>query len=166
MPETSSVLIRALDESDKEQWSQLFHTYAGIYDAVVDHRVVETVWSWFHEPVVDPEALVAEVDGKIVGFAHYMTLPSALTGECVGLLDNLYVSPDVQGLGVGRKLIMGVFAKSKEKGWTCLRWTTMKDNHRAQALYDTIAVKTDWVLYEMTEETLEAGRAKQQLAKG
>ena len=37
-----------------------------------------------------------------------------------------------------------------ERGWSRIRWITGDDNYRARTLYDRLAVKTAWNLYEMT----------------
>ena len=38
---------------------------------------------------------------------------------------------------------------SKSKGWNLIRWITHDDNLRAKALYDRVAEKTKWDLYEL-----------------
>jgi len=38
---------------------------------------------------------------------------------------------------------------SKSKGWNLIRWITHDDNVRAKSLYDRVAEKTSWELYEL-----------------
>ena len=38
---------------------------------------------------------------------------------------------------------------SKSKDWNLLRWITRDDNVRAKFLYDRVAEKTSWELYEL-----------------
>ena len=38
---------------------------------------------------------------------------------------------------------------SKSKEWGLIRWLTQDDNLRAKALYDRVAEKTSWNLYEL-----------------
>ena len=40
-------------------------------------------------------------------------------------------------------------AASKAEGWGVMRWITRENNYRARGLYDKLAEKTDWALYEM-----------------
>ena len=47
-------------------------------------------------------------------------------------------------------LITAVQAEAKAQGWGVLRWITRDNNYRARGLYDKLAQKTDWTLYEMT----------------
>ena len=39
---------------------------------------------------------------------------------------------------------------SKSKGWNLIRWITHDDNLRAKALYDRVAEKTKWNVYELS----------------
>ncbi len=34
------------------------------------------------------------------------------------------------------------------EGRAVVQWVTAEDNHRAQALYNTLATRTNWVTYE------------------
>jgi len=47
--------------------------------------------------------LVYEVDGNIVGFAHYRRMPSPLRGQDIGFLDDLFVDPEHRGQRIGEK---------------------------------------------------------------
>jgi hypothetical protein len=38
----------------------------------------------------------------------------------------------------------------RSRGWRTIRWTTADDNYRARTLYDQLAVKTSWNLYDLT----------------
>ena len=38
---------------------------------------------------------------------------------------------------------------SKSKGWNLVRWMTQDDNVRAKSLYDRVAKKTNWDVYEL-----------------
>ena len=47
-------------------------------------------------------------------------------------------------------LVRAVQAEAKAHGWGVVRWITRDHNYRARGLYDKLAEKTDWALYEMT----------------
>ena len=76
-------------------------------------------------------------------------MPSALEGGEIGFLDDLYVSEHNRGCKIGQALIEKVFKIGKLNNWSCLQWITKDDNYRAKTLYDRVAKKTDWNLYEM-----------------
>ena len=37
----------------------------------------------------------------------------------------------------------------KKENWAKIRWITRDDNYRARSLYDKVATKTNWTMYEM-----------------
>ena len=90
-----------------------------------------------------------EVDGNIVGLAHYRRMPSPLRGQDIGFLDDLFVEPKHRGQKIGEKLINKMKEMSKSKGWNLVRWITRNDNVRAKSLYDRVSEKTNWDVYEL-----------------
>ena len=94
---------------------------------------------------------MAEQQGQLVGFVHFRGMPSPLRGQMIGFLDDLFVVPAHRSGGVAAALIKAVQAEAKAQGWCVVRWITRDHNYRARGLYDKLAEKTDWVLYEMTE---------------
>jgi len=113
-------------------------------------ETLKTVWGWIHDPGHVVEALVAERDGALVGLAHYRAMPSPLRGIEIGFLDDLFVDPAARGAKVGEALLARLNGIAAERGWSRIRWITGDDNYRARTLYDRVAVKTAWNLYEMT----------------
>jgi len=89
----------------------------------------------------------AERGGEVVGFAHYRSHPDTFTGGRDWFLDDLYVDPAARGAGTGRALIEAIIAMAAGTGGS-LRWITAADNHTAQALYEKVATRTSWVMYE------------------
>ena len=51
---------------------------------------------------------------------------------------------------IGEKILNELKKISKSKGWDLIRWITHDDNLRAKALYDRVAEKTKWDLYELS----------------
>ena len=62
---------------------------------------------------------------------------------------DIYVEPKYRGKKIGEKLIHELNEISKKNNWGLLRWVTYNDNIRAKSLYDRIAKKTAWDLYEL-----------------
>jgi ribosomal protein S18 acetylase RimI-like enzyme len=90
--------------------------------------------------------LIAVTD-RPVGFAHYYFHPSSysLTDACA--LEDLYVAPHARGLGIGRALIEAVAARAKQAQAPALHWKTRLTNTMAQSLYDSLAVRTEFISY-------------------
>jgi ribosomal protein S18 acetylase RimI-like enzyme len=85
----------------------------------------------------------------LIGLAHYRAMPSPLRGAYLGFLDDLVVRPQDRGSDAAKLLLDALKAIGKKQEWAKIRWITRDDNYRARALYDKIATKTNWAMYEM-----------------
>ena len=142
-------MIRNIEIKDKEQWKKLYHGYADFYQVTISEQILETIWDWLHDTNHDLNALVYEIDNSIVALAHYRRMPSPLRGKYIGFLDDLYVDPQFRGKKIGEKIIKKLNEISKEMNWGLIRWITRNDNHIAKSLYDRIAKKSTWDVYEL-----------------
>ena len=98
-------MIRDIHLKDKEQWERLYKGYADFYKVEMNGKILQTVWNWMHDKSHEVNGLVYEVDGNIVGLAHYRRMPSPLRGQYIGFLDDLFVDPDHRGKGIGEKIL-------------------------------------------------------------
>ena len=141
--------VREIQLKDKEQWQELYKGYANFYKVEMDDQILETVWSWLHDKNHVLNGIVYEIDKNIVALAHYRRMPRPLKGKDVGFLDDLFVEPIHRGKKIGEQLLNELKKISKSKGWDLIRWITHNDNLRAKNLYDRVAEKTHWNLYEL-----------------
>ena len=141
--------VREIQLKDKEQWQELYKGYANFYKVEMNNQILETVWSWLHDKNHELNGIVYEIDENIVALAHYRRMPRPLKGKDVGFLDDLFVEPIHRGKKIGEQLLNELKKISKSKGWDLIRWITHNDNLRAKNLYDRIADKTQWDLYEL-----------------
>ena len=146
----SDIEIKPVDEALKADWRRLYEGYASFYQRPMTDRIAETVWGWITDPAHELEGVVALREGRAVGLAHYRRMPSPLRGADMGFLDDLFVDPAARGGRIGEHLLAHVAAVARERGWSVVRWITADDNYRARALYDRVARKTSWNLYELT----------------
>jgi len=146
----TSAHIRPVELADFDQWRRLYQGYADFYQVALSDDGVETTWSWLIEPAHVCTGLVAEQPDGLVRLAHFRGMPSPLRGQMIGFLDDLFVMPSHRSNGIAAALITAVQAEAKAQGWGVLRWITRDNNYRARGLYDKLAQKTDWALYEMT----------------
>ena len=142
-------MIRKIQLKDKKQWEELYKGYANFYKIKMSNKILQTVWNWLFDESHEVDGLVYEIDGIIVGLIHYRKTPSPLRGKYIGFLDDLFVDPKYRGRKIGEKLIIKMKEISKYKGWNLVRWITRNDNIRAKSLYDRVAEKTTWDLYEL-----------------
>ena len=142
-------MIRDIEIKDKEEWEELYQGYADFYKVEITEKILNTLWNWLHDSKHELNGLVFELDKNIVALAHYRRMPSPLRGKDIGFLDDLYVHPDFRGRKIGEDIINKLNEISKERGWGLIRWITRNDNHSAKSLYDRIAKKSTWDVYEL-----------------
>ena len=144
-----TVEIVPLDHAHHARWRTLFQGYADFYGRPSDDAHKDVVWGWLMDPAHELEGYVALQDDRPVGLAHVRRMPSPLRGCDVGFLDDLFVDPTARGGRVGEALLGFVADLARQRGWPVVRWITGDDNYRARTLYDRLARKTSWNLYEM-----------------
>ncbi len=142
-------MIRDIEIKDKVEWKNLYYGYADFYKVEITEETLNTIWNWLHDLKHELNGLVYEIDNHIVAIAHYRRMPNPLRGKYIGFLDDLYVHPDFRGRKIGEEIINKLNEISKAKGWGLVRWITRNDNHSAKSLYDRIAKKSNWDVYEL-----------------
>ena len=142
-------MIREIQLKDKERWKKLYKGYADFYKVEMNNEILQTVWNWLNDNNHELKGIGYEIDRKIVGIAHYRKLLSPLKGKYIGYLDDIFVDPKYRGQKIGEKILNELKKISKSKGWDLIRWITHNDNLRAKNLYDRVADKTHWDLYEL-----------------
>jgi GNAT superfamily N-acetyltransferase len=81
------------------------------------------------------ECLMAEHDGKPAGFALYFFNYSTWVGKPGIYLEDLFVMPELRGLGIGKALLKRVAAVAQEKGCERLQWAVLDWNTPAIDFY-------------------------------
>ena len=146
---TSAVVVRPIELADYDAWAPLFAAYREFYELEEEPDVVDRVWGWIQDEAHEVNALVAEADGEVVGFAHHRMYARPAEGGSGLFLDDLFTAAHVRGRGVGRALINRLAEMARECGAAKVRWVTAADNATAQRLYDDVAERTDWVTYDL-----------------
>ena len=142
-----TITIRPIVASDKERWLDLFKQYIVFYKSSLSDELFELDWQRINSEF-NINGLVAEVDGHVVGFAHYIFRPSTWDKNDFCYIEDLFVDPAIRGKGVGRALIKELENIALAKGSKRLYWTTAPDNETARRLYDKVAI-TDRVQYKI-----------------
>jgi GNAT superfamily N-acetyltransferase len=100
-------------------------------------------------PPLDADGPPAAAWTRAVGLAHLRPAPSPLRGAMTGFLDDLFVAPAARGTGAFECLMAAARDLAAAEGWAGVRWITAADNLRAQAAYDRVATRTNWVTYQL-----------------
>ena len=143
-----TLTIRPLRPGDAPEWRRLWTAYLAFYETGVSEEVYRTTFA----RLLDPErpqqnALVAEVDGRLVGLVHYIFHAHNWRIEDVCYLQDLFVDPEVRGTGAGRALIEAVYAEADRNGTPAVYWLTQDFNATARQLYDRIAKVSPFIRY-------------------
>jgi len=116
----------------------------------VDDDRNRAFFSRFLAPSEDGMLIAAWEGSEPLGYAcMYWHFTSLVPAETV-LMNDLFVTEDARGRGVGRALIEACAAIGRERGAHHLEWATAPDNRTAQRLYDTTgAERTEWFQYDL-----------------
>ena len=142
-------MIRKFNKDDFKRWSNLYQEYAIFYNVPMNMGILETLWDWINDENHIVNGICFELNNKIIGIAHYRTMPRPIKGQYIGFLDDLFVDPDFRGQKIAQKLISHLKSLSEANNWDGIRWITHSSNENAKKLYDKIANNTGFELYEL-----------------
>jgi GNAT superfamily N-acetyltransferase len=144
-------LVRPIRRDDYPQWRPLWDGYNAFYGrsgpTALDERVTVQTWERFFDAAESVNALVAELDGRIVGIAHFLFHRSTSRLADVCYLQDLFTEEACRGQGVGRALIQLVLDTAKAAGSSRVYWTTQATNVAGRALYDRMADHRGFIVY-------------------
>ena len=144
----SDVIIRLAKASDRDQWEVLWKGYQEFYETNLDH-VTDGLWErLLSDDPLEPICLVAEQDGELFGFTHYLFHGSCWSPKQRIYLNDLFTSPEARGKGVGRALIEAVYSAADKADAETVYWLTQDFNEAGRALYDKVARLTPFIKYQ------------------
>jgi len=143
-----TVLVRELTLADEPRWRQLYGEYLEFYEAQKSETSIDLVWQRLTSEPPQIQGLVAELNGEVVAICHFHYQVSTWSDTTQCYLEDMYVDEAVRRQGVARALIESVKTQAASSAATELYWITRQSNLRAQALYDKVATKTDFIRYE------------------
>lgn len=138
---------RPLQPSDRPRWNALWDGYLEFYETVLSAEQTELTWARLLDPASGIEGLVAELDGEVIGIAHYSYTRSTWARNRDLYLEDLFVDPSVRGKGVGKTLILALNEIAKSEGSRRVYWETHRDNQTARRLYDSVGTLSEFVKY-------------------
>ncbi len=122
------------------------------------HEVKTSVESMLEDGFGDNPAfqlLVATVDAKVVGIALYFPYYSTWKGRCL-YLDDLVVSEEYRGNGIGEALINALIDEAREMGAKRMLWQVLEWNEPAIRFYNRLNATLDgeWINCKILEDQL------------
>jgi len=140
--------VRALSSNDRPQWDSLWTGYLRFYRKRLSPEITNATFARLVDPTQQPHGLVAEVNGSLVGFVHYLFHPTTWSLTEICYLEDLFVDTTARGAGAGRALIEAVYAAADRSKASVVYWMTQEFNADGRALYDTLARRTSFIRYE------------------
>jgi GNAT superfamily N-acetyltransferase len=126
--------IRIAAPGDEIQIMELIHALA-VYEKA-PNEVVNTAKELsvhlFDEKIC--EAIVAEYEGTIVGFALFFTNYSTWKGKCL-YLEDLFILPEHRKHGIGNQLFQRVVEIARSRKVKRMDWQVLEWNEPALAFY-------------------------------
>ena len=148
---SNGICIRAATEEDYEKWLPLWDGYNAFYGrsgpTALPIEITRVTWARFFDAYEPMHALVAECDGAMLGFTHYLFHRSTIALHPYCYLQDLFTIEAARGKGVGRALIEGVYDRAKLAGAPRVYWHTHESNQVAMQLYDKVAELSGFVVY-------------------
>ncbi len=150
-------LIRRACPSDVPAIVTLVHELAA-YEKAPDecHLVDEQLHTALFSETPALFGHVAEVDGRVEGFALWFLNFSTWRGVHGIYLEDLYVRPDNRGRGLGKALLRTLAEECVNRGYARLEWWVLNWNEPAIEFYRSVgAVPMDeWTVFRLTGDAL------------
>ena len=133
------MIIRSVVQSELEQLLALIRAKAEFDGCPETLRASkESLREAIFAPHPRAYALVAEVDGQIVGMATYFSTFSSFIAKPGLWLDDLFVYNEFRGFGVGEALVKRLCVIAEEGGCGRVDWLVSAFNERGQNFYRRI----------------------------
>jgi len=155
----SECVVRVAEPSDLSEMLVMIRELA-VFEKLEDILVtteVDLAEAFFGE-VPAAGGLVAEVDGKMVGYAIHFTTFSSFLGKPGLWLEDIYIRPDWRGEGVGKKMLEAVVAHAREKHYQRCEWCVLDWNQRAIDFYEGMGARIldDWRIVRMDRDLIDS----------
>lgn len=106
----------------------------------------------------DPKAfaLIAEHEGRVVGFAVWFLTFSTWLGRHGIYLEDLYVDPEMRGRGYGKLLLAELARIADERGYGRVEWAVLKWNTPSIEFYRSLGAlpQDEWDVYRLTGDAI------------
>ncbi|PWB32235.1 GNAT family N-acetyltransferase [Pseudomonas sp. SDI] len=143
----SSVSIRPVTAADHAAWLPLWQAYLRFYETTLADEVSASTWQRLLDPSEPTHSALAWVEGKAVGMVNFIYHRSNWSVQNACYLQDLYVTSEQRGLGVGRQLIEFVYASAKQDDCAKVHWLTHETNATAIGLYEQVAERPGFIQF-------------------
>ena len=107
-------------------------------------------------PQATARVLIAERDGQAVGYAVWFANYSTWLGRNGLYLEDLYVTPQARGAGVGKAMLRHLAQLAVASGCGRMEWSVLDWNAPAIAFYASVGARpqSEWTVFRLTGDAL------------
>ncbi|WVV48048.1 GNAT family N-acetyltransferase [Pseudomonas sp. NA13] len=139
--------IRLVSADDHAAWLPLWQAYLRFYKTELPDAVSQSTWQRLLDEREPTHAALAWKGDTAVGLVHFIYHRSNWSIENSCYLQDLLVTEQSRGTGVGRQLIEFVYATAKADGCCKVHWLTHETNATAIQLYERIAERPGFIQF-------------------
>ena len=149
----STATTRKASIDDLLPLAMLFDTYRQFYQQTPDLALAKAfIAARLNNQ--DSVIFVAETsDKKLIGFCQIYPSFCSVAAAKIGVLYDLYVNESARKTGAGTVLMLAAHEYAANNGLARLDLSTAKNNHAAQALYESLGWVRDEVFYAYSKQT-------------
>ncbi|WP_434561566.1 GNAT family N-acetyltransferase [Pseudomonas sp. R1-6] len=139
--------IRLVTAEDHAAWLPLWQAYLRFYNTELPEAVTHSTWQRLLDDREPTHGALAWHGDTAVGLVHFIYHRSNWSIENSCYLQDLLVTEQSRGTGVGRQLIEFVYATAKADGCAKVHWLTHETNATAIKLYERIAERPGFIQF-------------------
>ncbi|ALI07516.1 MULTISPECIES: GNAT family N-acetyltransferase [Pseudomonas] len=143
----SQIEIRRVSANDHAAWLPLWQAYLRFYNTELPDAVSQSTWQRLLDDREPTHAALAWNGDTAVGLVHFIYHRSNWSIENSCYLQDLLVTEQSRGTGVGRQLIEFVYTTAKADGCCKVHWLTHETNATAIQLYERIAERPGFIQF-------------------
>lgn len=159
MKETNNPVF-SIRPARKEDAALIFHFIESIaiYEKMLDKVVnsEELIRSVVFDDAA-AEAVIAEVNGRPIGFMLWFKTYSTFVGRQGIHLEDLYLDPEYRGRGYGKKLLTYLADYTVKHGYGRLEWCCLNWNEPSIKFYRKLGAESldEWITFRLDGERLK-----------
>jgi GNAT superfamily N-acetyltransferase len=142
------VSVRTVTAADYAGWLPIWRAYQVFYEVDIA-PVTDVTWARLLDANEPMYAALALHGAACVGLVHWVLHRSTWSIGDTCYLQDLFVSPERRGFGLGAALIGHVYEAARTAGCPDVYWLTHEQNATAMRLYDRVALRSGFTQYQM-----------------
>ncbi len=151
--------LRDATEADLPEVMRFIHALA-VYERLADEVTVteQDLRDSLFGPVPRAFALLAEQQGRAVGFAVWFRNFSTFEGKAGLYVEDVFVEADCRGQGIGRAIFAHLAARALADGAPRLEWSVLNWNQPAITFYRGLGAepRVQWTGQRLSGQALSA----------